>query len=857
MLIILLGGPGFRIGVGGSSASSMIAGVNKAELDFASVQRSNPEMENRVDRVVRACINMGENNPIESAHDLGAGGTCNALPEIAAPAGADINLRAIPVADSTLSIREIWGNESQERVVILVKPERFEEVVAICERESCPYAMVGEITGDGELIVHDEADLTEPVHLPLKGILGELPRKVFEHEHQALELQQLVLPDVSLGEALELVLRLLSVASKRWLTNKVDRSVTGLVAQQQCVGPNHTPLSDFATRADSYFGLTGEVVSLGEQPVKGLISPAAMARLAVAEALLNMSGAVIDDLRRVKCSGNWMWAAKLPGEGPRLIEAALAARDIMIELGIAIDGGKDSLSMAAKAENPEGEEETVKAPGEFVVAAYASTSDITKKATPDLKQSGNALLWVDLGFGRARLGGSALAQVYNQLGDECPDVDDSFALRETFQAVQDLVGEGIVESVHDISDGGLIVALLEMAFAGNTGLKVGLASDKTLLATLFAEEPGVVIEVSLENLPGTLERLQKLHVSEIGRVDARGGDVEVVYNGEVVLKESMISLRTIWEETSSRLERLQANPECVAQEEEVNKLTAFPSYHLTFVPQKGAGIQSTLKPRVALTREEGTNGDREMAAALVLAGFEVWDVTMRDLIAREITLDEFRGVVFPGGFSFADVLDSGKGWAGVIRFNEQVAEQFERFYNRSDTFSLGVCNGAQLMALLGWVPGYQIGEGDQPRFIRNESERFESRFPAVRIEQTPAIMLGGMAGSILGIWVAHGEGRLHVPDDTLLERIVVSGQAPIRYVDPDGEQTTTYPYNPNGSPLGIAALCSADGRHLAMMPHPERTVLSWQWPWMPEEWRKMEVSPWLKMFSNAYEWCVK
>ena len=857
MLIVLLGGPSYRIGVGGGSASSLVAGAGSEELDFASVQRGNPEMGNCVNRVVKACIDMGEDNPIEVAHDLGAGGTANALPEAANPAGARINLRAIPSADPTLSKLELWGNESQERNVVLIRPERREELEAICKRENCPMAVVGEITGDGELTVYDESDGTTPVQLPLEKILGKLPRKRFEHMRIPLELEPLSLPEnLTVSDALPRVLRLLSVASKHWLTNKVDRSVTGLIAQQQCVGPHHIPLADFAVRADSHFGVTGAAMSLGEQPMKGLINPAAMARLAVAEALLNMSGALIDDPDQIKCSGNWMWAAKEPGEGPRIIDASIAARDIMIELKMAIDGGKDSLTMAAKVKNPQGDEEIVKAPGQFVVAAYASMSDITRKVTPDLKQEGNTLLWIDLGFRKGRLGGSALAQVFNQVGNESPDVDNVPALRETFLAVQDLIRQNLVKSIHDISDGGLIVTLLEMAFAGNKGFNVSIANLSNSLATFFAEEPGVVLEVHPHDLPAVRSRLILLPVTEIGSVGYEDGQISIVHYDTLLLREPMFQLRALWQETGNRLERLQVEPECAKLQENCSTRGATPQYRLTFTPEPTVLASEGAKPTVALVREEGTNGDREMAAALMLAGFDVRDVPMYDLIQGTVSLDEFRGVVFPGGFSFGDVLDSGKGWAGVIRFNSKVKYQFERFRDRPDTFSLGVCNGAQLSCLLSWVPGYAMPETMQPRFLGNLSERFESRFSTVKIMESSSIMLRGMEGSILGVWVAHREGRFHSPDQGCMRMIMSNGNAPIRYVNMDGIPTSMYPDNPNGSPRGVAALCSTDGRHLAMMPHPERTVLTWQWPWMPEEWRDMKVSPWLRMFQNAYTWCT-
>ncbi len=859
MLIILLGGPGYRIGVGGGAASSMVGGANDAQLDFASVQRGNPEMENRVDRVVRSCVSMGKNNPILSGHDLGAGGTCNALPEIADPAGARIDLRRIPVADPTLSTREIWGNESQERNVVLVHSRDLHLIDKICERESCPYAVVGRITGDGELVVHDEKDNSNPVELPLDRILGKLPQKTFRHVRSSPSLAPLTL-ETEFMEALDLVLRLPSVASKRFLTNKVDRSVTGLVAQQQCVGPNHLPISDYAVRADSQFGLTGCVMSLGEQPIKGLINPEAMGRLSVSEALLNMSGAVIDDLQQVKASGNWMWAAKFPGEGSKLIDAAMSVRDIMIELGLAIDGGKDSLSMAVGVEAPDGETKVIKAPGEFVVALYAATSDITRKVTPDLKRAGNTLVWIDLGFGKSRMGGSALAQVTGQLGDESPDVDNVGALARTFQAVQQMVRDEIIESVHDVSDGGLITIILEMAFAGNRGAFVQIESEMDPRRLFFAEEPGVVLEVKTDELALAASCLEGLPCQTIGHVGLVGSTMRIEWSGVRLLDKSMVELRAVWEETSNRLERLQANPDCIAGQEDANRVTTPPPYRLRFAPTKVWNIDKS-GPNVALIREEGTNGDREMAATLLMAGFNVKDVNMQDLLEGTATLDEFRGLVIPGGFSFGDVLDSGKGWAGVIRFNPKIAEQFDRFRHRPDTFSLGVCNGCQLMALLGWMTEDEVLEEQRPRFITNQSGRFESRFVSVRIERSPAIMFAEMEGSILGVWSAHGEGYAHFPSESLLTRMRDAGQIPMVYVDDRGNPTDRYPYNPNGSPYGIAGLCSADGRHTILMPHPERTIMNWQWPWMPKELMgkrgRAGVGPWLTMFSNARKWCEK
>jgi len=861
MLVVQIGGPAYRLALGGGSASSMIAGANVSELDFLSVQRSNAQMEQFVHRVIKACVELGTDNPIVRGVDLGAGGDCNALPELVVPAGATIQLRKIPVGDTTLSALEIWCNESQERVAFLIWPDKFERIKQICEHEGCPCAIVGQVTGDGLLILHDENDGSEPVNLPLDKILSNLPQKTFKLERVTPKLKPLVLPDdLTVSKALDLVLRLVSVGSKRFLTTKVDRSVTGLIAQQQCVGPNQLTLADYAMVAHSYLGLTGTALSIGEQPIKGLLSPQAMARLAVAESLLNIVGAKITTLSDIKCSANWMLAAKEPGEGAWLYDAACAVRDIMISLGIAIDGGKDSLSMAAKATGPNSQDQIVKAPGQLVISSYVTIKDITYKVTPDLKTPGNSLLLIDLSNGKNRLGGSALAQVFQQIGDECPDVDDDELLKRTLEADQELVAQGVISAIHDRSDGGVIIALLEMAFAGNVGLNIDHYGASELFAALFSEEPGLVIECS--DITAVEQVLSRYNVQAqlLGTVGEIGGNICVKYNGTVVLDEPMIDLRAIWEATSTEIDKLQANPECVEQEVAINsRLITPPAYKLTFGPvlTLESILRASDKPKVAIIRERGSNGDREMASAFYLAGFEVWDVTMTDLLEKRISLDDFQGIAFVGGFSFADVLDAGKGWAGVIRFNSALAKQFERFYQRSDTFSLGVCNGCQLMVLLGWVPWADIPAEEQPRFIANRSGRFESRFITVQVEPSPAIMLKNMTGSQLGIWVAHGEGRFHCPDQSILDRIVSQNLAPLRFVDDSGAVTEQYPFNPNGSPLGITALCTPDGRHLAMMPHPERLFLKWQWPWMPERWQKLSASPWLKLFQNAYHWCTQ
>jgi phosphoribosylformylglycinamidine synthase len=864
MLVVKIGGPAYRIGMGGGAASSMVQGENVAELDFNAVQRGDAEMEQKVNRVIRACVELGDANPIVSIHDQGAGGNCNVLKEIVDPAGARIEVRDIPVGDDTLSALEIWGAEYQEQDALLLRPEHADLFQSICDRENVSAAFVGTVTGDGKIVLHDSQDDSTPVNLELDAVLGNMPRKVFEFDRITPKLEPLILPDgLTIRNALDRVLRLLSVGSKRFLTTKVDRSVSGLIARQPCVGPLQLTVADVAVIAQSHFGVTGAATAIGEQPIKGLIDPAAMARMSVGEALTNLVWARVSALEDVKCSGNWMWAAKLPGEGAAIYDAAVATRDMMIELGIAIDGGKDSLSMAALAPDGSGGDETVKAPGELTISAYVTCPDITKTVTPDLKLQGNGkILYVDLGGGSCRLGGSALAQVFSQIGDETPDVEDVSLLKRTFNTVQELIEEGVISAGHDRSDGGLITALLEMAFAGNVGIDIDVeAPGAKALEVLFSEELGLIIEVAEADEDRVVALFAGANVPcrRIGETKADQG-IEIRCAGETVLSGDVRELRDLWEETSFQLDLLQANPNCVEQERSGLRELHGPKYVVPFVvePTSQALLEAKDKPRVAIIREEGSNGDREMTSAFYSAGFEVWDVLMSDLLAGRVNLGGFRGLAFVGGFSFADVLDSAKGWAGVIRFNETLWTQFQEFYNRPDTFSLGVCNGCQLHALLGWVPWQDIPDEIQPRFIRNASGRFESRFSTVQIQESPAIMFQGMEGARLGVWVAHGEGQALFPDSAILERIEKQHLAPVRFVDEEGGATERYPFNPNGSPHGIASMCSPDGRHLAMMPHPERAFLQWQWGWTPPDWNSAQiVSPWIKMFQNAREWCER
>ena len=875
MLVVKLGGPAYRIGMGGGAASSMVQGENVEELDFNAVQRGDAEMEQKVNRVIRACVELGDENPIVSIHDQGAGGNCNVLKELVEPAGARIDVRAVPVGDDTLSVMEIWGAEYQENDALLLRPKDQHLFQALCDREKVPVAFVGQVTGDGRIVLHDAEDDSTPVNMELDHVLGAMPQKTFDLKRVPAEAHPLSLPEgLTIREALDRVLRLLSVGSKRFLTNKVDRCVTGLVARQQCAGPLQLTVADVAVIAQSHFGVTGAATAIGEQPIKGLLDPVSMARMTVGEALTNLVWAKVSSLDHVKCSGNWMWAAKLPGEGAALHDAAVAMAQVMEDLGIAVDGGKDSLSMAALAPISGGEgedEETVKAPGSLVVSAYVTCPDITKTLTPDLKLPDRGqLFYVDLGGARNRLGGSALAHVFGQLGEKAPDLDDPTVLKGAFETVQTLLDEEVITAGHDRSDGGLVTTLLEMAFAGNCGIDVrleglGHGSDPlhpaAPLPVLFSEELGLVFEASAEEGDRIREAFWAVGVpcADIGsttsepRVKIKVGDL-------TVLDERMTELRDVWEETSYQLERLQADPEHVEEERESLKVRTGPEFHVPYEVSHTPPeiLTRTAKPKVAVVREEGSNSDREMASAFHLAGFEAWDISMSDLLEGRIRLDSFQGLGFPGGFAYADVMDSAKGWAGAIRFNEGLLEQFQHFHDRESTFSIGICNGCQLSALLGWVPWAGIQTQAQPRFIHNSSGRFESRFATVSVMESPAIMLQGMAGSRLGIWVAHGEGRAYFPDPEIQVRVLSRGLAPVRFVDDEGEPTTRYPFNPNGSPHGIAALTSADGRHLAIMPHPERSFLNWQWGWIPEEWKgKTTASPWLKIFQNARDWCYE
>ncbi len=855
MLIVQVGGPAYRVGFGGGAASSMLQGENVSELDFDAVQRGDAEMEQKMNRVIRACNEMGDKTLVDVIHDQGAGGPANVLKELVEHSGGRIEIRNIRVGDPTMSVLEIYVAEYQERNGFLIRPENIEKFQAICEREKVACEVLGEVTGDLRFVVHDERDDSTPVDLELNELLGDIPQKTFTDNHVDPGLRPLEIPEgLQVREALHNVLRLVSVGSKRFLTNKVDRAVTGLVAQQQCCGPLQLTVSDVAVVAQSHFSRSGGAFAIGEQPIKMLVDPAAGARMAVGESLTNLVWARVRDIEEIKCSANWMWAPKLPGEGAAIYDAARAMRDVMIPLGMAVDGGKDSLSMATMVG-----EETVKSPRALVISAYGAMPDITRVVTPDIKNPGSTLILVDLGQGRNRLGGTALAQVLGQVGDTSPDLDDPGLVRRAFEAVQECLDRDLLLSGHDRSDGGLITTVLEMAFAGNCGLNLDLEGPGSALEQLFAEELGLVMECDDPAAVQAVFSAREVPVTILGRSQA-DKQVRIRVNGETVLDEDMRELRQWWEETSYQLERLQVNPACADEERKTIYDRSGPSYQLPFTPEPAPAslLQAAKKPKVAILRDEGSNSDREMTSAFYAAGFEPWDITMTDLLSGRVDLEGFRGLAAVGGFSYADVPESAKGWAATILFNERLQKMFQGFYERPDTFTLGICNGCQLFGLLGWVPWQGLDAGQQPRFVRNVSGRFESRWVTVRVQDSPAIMLRGMEELVFGIHVDHGEGRLHFPDANVHAQVLEQKLVPVVYVDDSGTPTERYPFNPNGSPGGLAGLCSPDGRHLAMMPHPERAFLPWQCHWLPMSMKKdLEVSPWLQMFRNAYSWCME
>jgi len=850
--IVLIGGPAMLIGLGGGAASSLASGSSSAELDFASVQRGNPEIERRAQEVIDRCWAMGAHNPILLIHDVGAGGLSNAVPEAVDHSrhGATVELREVPNAERGMSPMGIWCNEAQERYVLIVAADRRAEFARICERERCPHAIIGTLTDDGRLLVYDKEFDQDIVDMPLHMLLGKPPKMTRDVRREVNRQQAIDLDGIDLEEAIFRVLGFPVVADKSFLVHIGDRTVGGLTARDQLIGPWQVPVSDVAITSSGFRGCTGEAMAMGERTPLAISNAPASGRMAVGEAVTNIAAAAIDDISDIHLSANWMAAAGHPGEDARLFDTVKAvATEMCRELGIAIPVGKDSLSMRASWTEDEQTRQVV-APVSLIVTAFAPVSDVRQQLTPQLQKiaEGSRLLLLDLGEGANRLGGSCLAQVYCRSGGATPDLDYPQRLANFFEAIQRLSEERLVLAYHDRSDGGLLATIAEMMFAGRLGASLKLAgSDTDILAQLFSEELGAVLQVADSKLAAVHELLESCELGwvDLGQVE---GDqqLSIVNDDEVVLRLDRTRMQRAWSETSFRMQALRDNPES-AQEEFDRALDVDDpglNVRLTFDPAEDivAPFAGGRKPALAVLREQGVNSQYEMAAAVMRAGFAAVDVHMSDLMEGRDRLSNYQGLVACGGFSFGDVLGAGGGWAKSILYHAALRDQFAEFFARSDTLSLGVCNGCQMFSLLQeLIPGAEAW----PRFLRNRSEQFEARLSLVTVTDSPSHFLSGMAGSRLPIATSHGEGRASFASDSDRSAAHVA----LRYVDNYGEVAARYPANPNGSVDGVCGLSSMDGRATIMMPHPERVALTVQNSWHPEEWG--EEGPWMRIFRNA------
>ncbi len=854
--LVVLGGPAMLIGLGGGAASSVGSGSSSSELDFASVQRGNPEMQRRAQEVIDRCWALGEGNPILLIHDVGAGGLSNALPEAIAHSrrGGRIDLRRIPSAESALSPLELWCNEAQERYVIALAPGSLPLFSVLCERERCPFAVVGHVTGDGQLCVVDAKAGDCPVDMPLDVLLGKPPRMHRDVRHVAHPAAALSGAGHDLGPSLARVLRLPAVADKSFLVTIGDRSVGGLISRDQMVGPWQVPVADAGVTLTDYLGYTGEAMSMGERAPVALLNPAASGRLAVAEAVTNIFCADVRELRDVRLSANWMAACGEPGEDADLYDTVKAVgAELCVALGLTIPVGKDSLSMKTRWREG-GTEHTVTSPVSVIISAFAPVGDVRRTLTPELvRDVDSVLLLIDLGRGQDRLGGSGWAQVFGEHGGTPPDLDSPQLLQSFCAALRDLKDAGLVLAYHDRSDGGLLVCLLEMAFASRCGLDIDLGSSPDPVAAAFAEELGAVIQIrrtDLARVSGILDRhgLRGCHRTT---ASPRGdGRIEASAAGRRVYAGERVELQRMWSETSFRIAELRDDPQCAREEYDRILDDRDPGLYarLTFDPAEDVTapfIGRGARPRVAILREQGVNSHVEMAAVFVRAGFDAFDVHMTDLIAGRQTLAGFHGLVGCGGFSFGDVLGAGEGWAKSILYHARTRDEFSAFFDRAGTFTLGVCNGCQMLAALKEIiPGAH----SWPRFVTNRSERYEARLSLVEIPHSRSVLLGGMAGSILPVAVAHGEGRAEMDNAAAqaLDRLSITA---LRFVDHRGVRTEHYPENPSGSPSGLTGVTSLDGRVTAIMPHPERVFRSVQNSWRPREWG--EEGGWMRLFRNA------
>jgi phosphoribosylformylglycinamidine synthase len=886
-LLIQLGGPGMRIGLGGGAASSMGSGSNTAELDFDSVQRGNAEIQRRAQEVLDACRAMGDANPILSIHDVGAGGLSNAFPEIVdgSHRGAVFSLDRIPLLATGLSPAEIWCNESQERYVLAIAPGSLEAFDFLCRRERSPYAVVGTVTAERQLVL-EAPDGTKPVDMPMEVLLGKAPRMHRDARRRARALPEVDAAGLELGEVALRVLRLPAVASKSFLITIGDRTVGGLSSRDQMVGPWQVPVADCAIGLVDHTGFRGDALSMGERTPLAVVDAAASARLAIAEAVTNLMGAPVASIDAIKLSANWMAACGTPDDDADLFDAVKAASELSIALGIAIPVGKDSLSMRTRWSDADGAKREVASPTSLIVTAWAPVTDVRRALTPQLRTDlgDTTLLLVDLGEGRHRLGGSALAQVTQQLGDAVPDLADPTLLARAFATVQALSAAGRLLAVHDRSDGGLFASVCEMAFAGHCGVtlnldmltidphsadwgdfkirpeQVAVQRNELTMKALFAEEAGVVLQVRRADRDAVLAAFREAGLSRVTHVIGTPNErdeLEVWRDAKKVWSAPRATLQSAWSETSYRIAALRDDPDCAREEFERHGAGAQPplSVSLGFDPAEDVAapyVSRGARPRVAVLREQGVNSQVEMAAAFDLAGFESYDVHMTDLIEGRHRLADFAGLVACGGFSYGDVLGGGSGWAKTILFNARLAEQFATFFQRPTTFTLGVCNGCQMLSQLkAIVPGAE----HWPRFRTNRSAQFEARFGTVEVLPSPSLFFAGMAGSRLPIASAHGEGRV----EHERPEHAAAALGALRYVNGDGSPADAYPANPNGSPGGLTGYTTPDGRATILMPHPERVFRTVQWSWRPDESASGAPrvsgpdgeSPWMRLWRNA------
>ena len=854
-LLIVLGGPGMRIGLGGGAASSMTTGSNSEALDFDSVQRGNPEMERRAQEVIDRCWSMGEENPIIAIHDVGAGGLSNAMPELAdlSGKGATFDLSQVPVEESGMSPLEIWCNESQERYVIALDPAKIDTFRAFCERERCPFAVLGTITEEAELKLTRPND-TSAVDMPMEVLLGKAPRMHRDVKHTDKALTPFTAEGLDVAKAVKDVLRHPTVASKSFLITIGDRSVGGLVSRDQMVGPWQVPVADCGVTTLGFETHRGEAMAMGERTPVAVIDAAAASRMAVGEALTNITSADVK-LPEVKLSCNWMAACGTEGEDAKLFDAVKAASDFCCALGISVPVGKDSLSMRT-AWDDQGEKKSVTSPVSLIVSAAAPVGDVALTVTPELRDIPSVMVLADLGCGRARMGGSILAQVAQRFGDTAPDCEDPAMLARFMGAVRTLAAEGAIVAYHDRADGGLASTAAEMMFASRLGMTLDLTSltkDADLFAALFNEELGALMQVPADKVERVVEVMREAGLTSIchfvGEV-TKDDTLTIKANDAEVAKLARVDLQKAWTEVSWQIARGRDNPACAdsefarierAEDTGLFAKTTFDVNEDIVAPMINTGA----RPKLAVLREQGVNSQTEMAAAFTRAGFDAYDVHMTDLLTGRADLAEFVGLACAGGFSYGDVLGAGGGWAKTILHNDRMIEMFRTFFNREDTFGLGICNGCQMMSRLrDLIPG----ASHWPDFVRNNSEQFEARLVNVEILESPSIFFQGMAGSVMPIVNSHGEGRVQFlrPEDAALVKMAA------RYVDPTGAATEVYPYNPNGSKGGLTSVTTEDGRFTIMMPHPERSHRAQQLSWHPAEWT--DASGWMRMFRNARRW---